>query len=98
MSNLVQPDRLALIVCPDHKGGEFLLLTKADAILKYHVTRMVWRMNGECFTYLYPPVVFVISALEQYQATGGLNQPLGMAEDKCSVCRGFGFPSFKGHI
>lgn len=97
MSNLVQPDRLAIVYCPEHKGGEFLILNKGEEVLKYHVTRVVWKINGEVYTYRYPPVMFVLAALESYQ-TLNPNQPLGLGEEKCAVCRGFDFPHFKGKI
>lgn len=93
MHDIVQPDRLALMVCPNHKGGQTLIMSRGEMILKYHVTRMVWRINGEMHIYRYPLVQFVVAALEHYQATNP-TQPLGMGEFKCAECNGFDNPGF----
>lgn len=90
---LVQPDRLALVICPDHSGGEFLVLQNGDKVLKHHVVRMIWKLDGSVYTYLQPPVMFVLAALEHYQANNP-NCLLGLAEDKCAACRGFENPGF----
>jgi hypothetical protein len=93
MSSLIQPDRLALVYCPDHSGGEFLIINKGDEVLKYHVVRMLWRLQGVIYTYLQPPVVFVLAALEEHQASHPEGS-LGLAPDKCAACRGFDNPGF----
>lgn len=90
---LVIPDRLVLVACPTCAEGEYLVVKgKEGEVARYYVMRFTWHRNGQPDTYLYPPVWFLVTVLENFTAFNP-NIPMVITHESCAKCRGFEIPA-----
>lgn len=93
MGQLIVPDRVTLVVCPNedgHKKLEQLRVGSGENKRFFYLVRVIWTQNGVENHYLDPPVGFALAILARYRL---VNPPglIAIVYKPCARCQGFDF-------